>query len=567
MSGKGVGAVLPPLRWLREYKARFFGADLVAGVTLAAYGVPVSMAYAGLAGLPPQAGLYCYLFGGLGYFLLGTSRQLAMGPTSAISMLVGVTLATTAGGDPARLAALAAGAAIVAAVMCFVAWLLSLSQLVNFISETNLVGFKAGAGLTIAASQLPKMLGVQGGGENFFERLREIANQLSGTNLWVLGVGLSALLLLWLGERFLPGRPTALAVVVLGIATAAYLPLSPHGVALTGALPEGLPSVGIPEVTLKDLDELIPLAFACFLLMFVESVAAARTFALKYKTALDTRQELLGLGAANLAAGIGNGYVVAGGLSQSAVNDKAGARSPLALPLASLAIVCVLLFLTGPLAFLPQAILGAIVLMAVKGLIDLKEMRHLWKVSRFDFNVALVALAGVLVLGILKGVLLAAVMSVLMMLKRGSHPRVSFLGRIPGTDRFSDRERHPDNEAVPGLLIFRAESSILYFNAEFILDAVMRRLDSETDAVKQVIWDLSTSPNIDLPGARAVRILHEKLRDRGVELKMAEPHSFVRDMLRGEGVDAVVPGVDRNTSLQAAVGEFLNGAGVGYPAR
>jgi len=558
-SGRNWGRFFPPLTWLREYKASYLPADMVAGVTLAAYAVPGSMAYAGLAGVPPVEGLYCYLFAGLAYFLLGTSRQLAIGPTSAIAMLIGGGLATAAAGDPARLAALAAGTALLTAAICFVAWLFRLNQLVNFISETNLVGFKAGAALTIAVSQMPKVLGVPGGGEGFFERLWKIFSQVREANLWIVGVAASALLLLWLGERFLPGRPTALAVVVLGIAAAAFLPLSGHGVALTGQLPEGLPRVGVPDVSFKDMDDLLELAFACFLLMFVESIAAARTFALKHNTALDPRQELLALGAANLASSVGHGFVVAGGLSQSAVNDKAGARSPLALPVASLALVCVLLFLTGPLALLPQAILGAIVLMAVKGLIDLKEIRHLWRVSRFDLYVAVVALVGVLILGILKGVILAAIVSVLMLLRRGSHPYVAFLGRIPGTDRFSDMARHADNDKVPGLLIFRVYANILYFNTEFIQEAVMQRLESEAGPVKSVVWDLSTSPNMDLPGARSVRVLHEKLRGRGVALRLVETTSFERDLLRGEGVDENIGEISRFATIQSAIDELSAG--------
>jgi len=557
---KTLGRIFPPLTWLRGYKASDLPADLVAGVTLAAYGVPVSMAYAGLAGVPPVSGLYCYLFGGLAYFLLGTSRQLALGPTSAIAMLIGGGLATLSEGDPVRLATLAAGTALVTAAICFVAWLFRANQAVNFISETNLVGFKAGAALTIALSQMPKVLGIPGGGDGFFERLGKLIVQIPNANLWIVGVAACALLLLWLGERFLPGRPTALAVVILGIAAAAFLPLADHGVALTGQLPKGLPKVGMPDISFKDANDLLELGFACFLLMFVESIAAARTFALKHKTPLDPRQELLALGAANLAAGFGHGFVVAGGLSQSAVNDKAGARSPLALPIASLALVCVLLFLTGPLAFLPQAILGAIVLMAVKGLIDLKEIRHLWRVSRFDLYVAVVALAGVLFLGILKGVILAAIVSVLMLLRRGAHPYLAFLGRIPGTDRFSDMARHPDNEKVPNLLIFRVYANILYFNTEFIQDAVMQQLESQPGTVKFVVWDLSTSPNMDLPGARSIRILHEKLRDRGVALRLAETTSFERDLLRGEGVDATVGEISRFATIQSVLEELSGGA-------
>ena len=554
-----LGNLLPILRWLHDYRAKYFPRDLVAGVTLAAYSVPVSMAYAGLAGLPPVLGIYCYLFGGLAYFLLGTSRQLAIGPTSATAMVIGGGLATLADGDPVRLMTLAAGTALVTAALCFVAGLLRLNQLVNFISETNLVGFKAGAALTIALSQMPTVLGVAGGGDGFLDRLLKLISQIREANLWVVGVAASALLFLWLGERFLPGRPAALAVVILAIAAESLFPLAGHGVTLTGSLPEGLPKVGIPDISFKDVHDLLPLAFACFLLMYVESIAAAKTFALKHKTGVDPHQELLALGAANLASSVGHGFVVAGGLSQSAVNEKAGARSPLALPVASLALVCVLLFFTRPLALLPQAILGAIVLMAMKGLIDFKEIRHLWRVNRFDLCVAMVSFAGVLVLGILKGVLLAALVSLLMLLRRVSLPYIAFLGRIPGTDKFSDIARHPENERFPDLLIFRVYADVLYFNAEFIQEAVLRRLDAEPTPVRHVVWDLSSSPNMDVPGARGVRILHQKLRDRGVELRLAETTSFERDILRGEHVDAAVGEISRFATVQSAIDELSGG--------
>lgn len=250
---------------------------------------------------------------------------------------------------------------------------------------------------------------------------------------------------------------------------------------------------------------------------------------------------------------MGHGFVVAGGLSQSAVNEKACAQSPLALSVASLSLVCVLLFLTGPLALLPQAILGAIVLQAVVGLIDFKEIRHLWRVSRFDLCVAVVAFAGVLILGLIQGVLLASLVSLLMLLRRGSRPYIAFLGRIPGTDKFSDIARHPENEKLPNSLIFRVYADVLYFNAVFIQEVVLQRLESEQEPVKHVVWDLSSSPNMDVPGARSVRALHQKLKERGVELRLAETTSFERDILRGEHVDAAVGEISRFATVQSAI--------------
>jgi MFS superfamily sulfate permease-like transporter len=246
-------------------------------------------------------------------------------------MLVGATVAGMAAGDPARWADIAALTALVVAVMCVLAWALRLSSLVDFISETILLGFKAGAALTIAMTQLPKLFGVKGGGEHFFERIAVLAGQLPDTNVAVLAFGLVALALLLAGEKLAPGRPVALAVVVVSIVALSVTPLGGLGFSIVGELPKGLPDFRAPELRLRDADGVIPLAFACLLLAYVEGVSAARTLAQKNGCAIDPRQELLGLGAANLAAAFSQGYPVAGGLSQSSLNDKAGAKTPLAL--------------------------------------------------------------------------------------------------------------------------------------------------------------------------------------------------------------------------------------------
>ena len=257
-------SIFPPADWLPSYHREWLRRDIVAGVTLAAYAIPVSLAYATLAGLPPQNGIYCYLVAGLFYALFGTSRQLAVGPTSAISMLVGATIVGMAAGDPARWATIAALSALVLAVMCLIAWALRLSVLISFISETILVGFKAGAALSIAMTQLPKLFALKGGGENFFERGWILIGQLSATNYVVLGFGLSILVLLLLGEKLLPGRPVALFMVALSIVAMTVLSLADYGVTVVGRLPQGLPHFGVPSLRLRDVDGVVPLAFRMF---------------------------------------------------------------------------------------------------------------------------------------------------------------------------------------------------------------------------------------------------------------------------------------------------------------
>jgi MFS superfamily sulfate permease-like transporter len=285
--------------------------------------------------LPPQVGIYGYLLGGGGYAFLGSSRQLAIGPTSAISLMMAGTLGEMAGGDMQRYAQIASLAAFTVAALSLLAWLLRLSVLVKLISDSILVGFKAGAGLTIAMTQMPSLLGVKGGGHNFFERAFLLAGQLGQMQYLVLVVGIIAIGLIVIGERMLPGRPVALGVVMLAIIAATLLGLPALGVPITGEIPAGLPTLAGPALRLRDVEGIIPLAAGCLLLAYIEGVSAARTFAAKHGYTLDPRQELLGIGAANFAAAFGHGYPVAGGLSQSAVNDRAGARTSLALVFAS----------------------------------------------------------------------------------------------------------------------------------------------------------------------------------------------------------------------------------------
>jgi high affinity sulfate transporter 1 len=542
----------PPILWLREYRTDFLPGDILAGVTLAAYAIPVSLAYAGLAGLPPQVGVYGYLLGGLGYALLGSSRQLAIGPTSAISLMIAGTVGAMAEGDAQRYAQIASLTAFTVAALCLFAWLLRLSTLVKLISDSILVGFKAGAGLTIAMTQLPSLFGVKGGGHNFFDRAWLLAGQLSQTQVVVLIVGVIAIGLLVFGERLLPGKPVALAVVALSIAAATLLGLPALGVPTTGEIPAGLPTLASPALRIIDVEGIIPLAAGCLLLAYIEGVSAARTFAAKHGYPLDPRQEFLGIGAANLAAAMGHGYPVAGGLSQSAVNDKAGARTPLALVFASITLALCLLFLTGLLENLPKAVLAAVVLTAVYGLLDFPSLLHMWRVSRLDFLAAAIALVAVLLLGILQGILLAALASILLLLARASMPHVAFLGRIPGTNQYSDVLRHPDNEALPGIIAFRPEASLIYVNADAVMESVLNRLAGRSD-VRLVVCDLSSSPFVDLAGSRMLHELHSELTSRGIKLRIIGAHGSARDLLRAGGIEDKVEGLDRTVTLASVL--------------
>jgi high affinity sulfate transporter 1 len=549
----------PPAQWLATYQLGWLPHDLIAGATLASYAIPVSLAYAGLAGLPPQVGVYGYVLGGLGYALLGSSRQLAIGPTSAISLMIAGTVGAMAAGDATRYAQIASLAALTVALLCLFSWLLRLSVLVRLISDSVLVGFKAGAGLTIILTQLPALFGVAGGGDDFVERVVTLAGHLGDTKPAVLAFGVTSTAVLLFGERFLPGKPVGLAVVAVSIALASALGLAAAGFPVTGPIPAGLPALTWPPLRLRDVEGIFPLAAGCLLLSYVESVSAARSLAERHGDTIDARQEFLGLGAANIFTALGHGYPVAGGLSQSAVNDRAGARTPIAVLFASLVLALCLLFLTGVLANLPKAVLAAVTLVAVYRLIDIAALYRIWRISPIDFRAAIIAFAAVLMLGILQGILIAAAASVLLLLLSASVPHVAFLGRIPGTRIYSDLIRHPENEPPPYTIVFRPESSLLYINADSILEAVLHRVQRTPDT-RLVICDLSAAPFIDLAGSRMIHRLYDELVSRGVLLRAVGAHGQLRDMLRIDGIAEKIGGLDRKTTIDAVLAANVAGA-------
>src|SRR6185369_4304983 len=549
---------LPPIGWLAGYRASWLPADMVGGVTLAAYAIPVSLAYATLAGLPPQVGIYGYMLGGIGYALFGSSRQLAVGPTSAISLMIAGTVGGLAGGDAVRYAQIASLSAFAVAVLCLIAWIFRLSLLVRLISDSILVGFKAGAGLTIIMTQLPSLFGVAGGGHNFFDRLIKLACQLGGLHWTVLAIGAVAMVLLLLGERFLPGKPIGLSVVVLSIFVATLFGLPALGIPVTGNIPGGLPNFAVPTFGLLEFDELFPLAAGVLLLAYVEGVSAARGFAAKHGYSLDVRQEFLGLGAANLAVALGHGYPVAGGLSQSAVNDQAGAKTPLALVICSVTLAICLLFLTAYLTNLPKAVLAAIVFTAVYKLIDIAALRRMWRISRIDFYSAAIALLSVLLLDILQGILLAAIASIFLLLARASQPNVAFLGRLPGTGRYADSARNPEVEPLDGVIAFRPEASLLYINAETVRDAVLAKVDV-TQGIRIVVCGLSSSPFIDLAGVKMLGDLHDELTSRGIGFQIVGARAQVRDVLRADGMADKTDSANWTRRMDSLLGDLKVG--------
>jgi SulP family sulfate permease len=550
-----MASVFSIFSWIRSYTGGFARRDLVAGLTLGSFVLPEGLAYSALAGLPPQFGIYSVMAGCLAFAVLTKTKQVAVGPTSAISLMVGSTVAILSGGDPARWAAIASLTALLIFILCMIAYLLKASSLVNFISSNILLGFKCGAALVIALTQMPKFLAVEGSGGNFFMKLGSLMEKIPKMNLFVFYFGLTALALLLLGNHFLKGRPVSLVIVAGAMGLVAAWPQTFSTLPLIPPIPAGLPDLGMPDVRFADVDGIFTLALGCFLMGYIETMAVARTFGEKNDNPVDARQELISMGAANLAAGLASGYPVAGGMSQSSVNDKAGAKTPVTLVVCSLALGVVLLYFTEVFRYMPEVILAVIVIDAVGGLIKIKELRRLYTLSKPEFFISATAIAGVLAFGILKGVLIAAIASIIYLIARSSSPNIVVLGRIPGTNQFSDIQRHPDNELVSGCVIVRIESALLYFNEQYVCRRIIELVDASKE-VNRVILDMSSTPTVDVAASLMLVKLQQELGAKSISMKMVNALSGVREILRAQGLEDTIGHISRRSTIAELVQDF-----------
>jgi MFS superfamily sulfate permease-like transporter len=458
---------------------------------------------------------------------------------------------------------LAAATALLVSTIAFVAWAVRAGVIVNFISESVMVGFKAGVAFVLAGTQLPKLFGISGAHGDFFVMAAHFAGHVRETNPASLALGLTSLAVLVLGKLFWKNKPVGLLVLVGGIAAASLWDLGALGVKLLGEVPLGVPAPTLPraidwsnaDAVRHIFNELLPLALACFLLGAVESAAIGRMFSAKHGGRFDSNQEFLALAAANLAAGLGRGYPVSGGTSQSLVNEAGGAKTPLSGLIASLLVLVVVAHFSHLLKALPQPALAAIVLMAIAGLFNVSALVELWRLNRAEFFVAAAALLGVLASGLLRGVLIGAILSLVLLLRAASRPHLAFLGRIPGTQDFSDLARHPENEAVPGAVIVRPESSLYYFNIDHVCDAIAERLRGEP-APLLLVLDLSNAPSIDLQSTNVLLSRSEEWTAFGPNLRIVGAHASVRDALRARGFEARFGRIGREVTLSAVLSEL-----------
>ena len=517
------------LGWLTDYQHDWLRPDVFAGLTTGAVVVPKAMAYATVAGLPVQVGIYTAFVPMIVYALLGTSRPLSVSTTTTLGILTGAQLAAVAPtGDPAQLLAATATLTVLVGVMLLVASLLRLGAIASFISEPVLTGFKAGVGLVIVLDQVPKLLGIHFDKGSFLENLVTLVGKLPQTSLATLAVGLAMLAILVGLERFLPRTPAPLAAMAVGIAASGLLALQTFGVETVGEIPLGLPEFTAPNLGL--VEQLWPGALGITLMSFTESIAAARAFSGRDEPQPDPNRELAATGLGNMAGGLFGAMPGGGGTTQTAVNRLAGARSQLAGLVTAGVSLAALLLLAPLIGLMPQATLAAVVIVYSIGLIEPAEFRAILRVRRMEFVWATVAFAGVVLLGTLQGILVAVVVSLVALSYQAAHPRVYVLGRKPGTDIFRPLSpEHPGDETFPGLLIVRPEGRLFFANAQHVGDQLMVLIERNHPQVAAL--DCSAIPDIEYSALKLLIEAEERLRARGILLWVVRLNPEARQMV------------------------------------
>lgn len=547
---------VPISDWLPGCTWKANRSDILAGVALAGLLIPEGMAYAGIAGVPPQMGLYAAMLGMFAYAIFGTSRQLAVTSTSSSAAMLAALVAPLAAGDAARYMTLVSAATIAAGLIFLLGGVLKLGAVSDFISKPVLKGFVFGLALTIMVKQAHKLMGVPSGRGNFFHQLWQLLASLSLANWWTLAVGATAIALMFLLGAVAPRIPSALVVLVLGILSVSWFGLGQHGVETVGTIRAGMPSLSLPRVGEEDVSDIFIGTIGIVLVLIAEALAAARTFAAKNNYEIVPNQELCAMGAANLASGLFGGMIVGGGMSGTAANDSSGARTQLSTITASVSVGLTLAFLLPLFRNLPEAVLGAIVVHAVAHLADVKTLKHYVHLKTGSIWAALAALLGVLQMGILKGLIFAVGLTLVSLMHKLSTPQDSVLGRLPGSDHFVDVTRYPEAEQVPGLLIFRPNGVIFFANANRVHNRIRELVKSAGESLGTIILNLEASPQIDITGLEMLILLREELQASGIDLYFARVTDPVRDLfLRSEFVSQENEHLFRG--VHSAVNAFL----------
>ncbi len=518
-----------------SYRREWLPRDIIAGLSVAAVALPIGMAYAQIAGFPPEVGIYAAIFPPLAYALVGTSRQLIVNPDSACCAILAATLAPLSVPGTERYGDLAVVLALLVGVLCIVGGIARLGVIANFLSRPILTGYMNGIALSIIAGQLEPLLGFTAEARGFFRKLFEIGSRVGEAHVPTVALGAALFALLFVLKRLAPRIPGPLVASIAAIVAVSALGLDAMGVALVGALPAGLPAPRMPDVALSDIGSLLFGAGGMAILAYCSMIPTVRGFAAKNGYVVDANREFVALGVCNLAAGLGQGFVVSGADSRTVVADAAGGKTQLTGIVAAIVMAAVLLFFTAPLASLPKAALAAIVMFAVLGLFDFASLSGYYRLARVEWVLSIVTTLGVLTIGLLPGIVLAVGLAILKLLSMASFPHDAVLGLVrTATGTYATEE--PEGQRVPDLLIYRFDASLLFFNADYFKERVRKVVAEAVTPPRWLLLDAQSMLVLDITGSQALEALRAELAAEGIVLAVARAKGFFRLMLDRSGV-------------------------------
>ncbi len=533
--------------------------DLLAGVAVAAVEIPTALAYAELAGFPPVVGLYASILPLIPYAIVGSSPQLIVGPDAATCALVAAALEPLANGNPHHYLDLSITLSILVGALCIVGGLLRLGAISNFLSRPVLVGFLNGMALTIVSGQLGKLCGFAVRTDTgFFLRITDFVSKLPRTHFPTLIVGTFTLVLIYLMGKLIPRLPSALVGVCGGIAMMALLDLEKWAVTTLGAVPAGFLWPHLPASFISDAVQLLPDAAGIVLICFCGSMVTAKSFAVKngYEVAAD--REFIALGLANITSGLSSGFAIAGTDSRTAINDITGGRSQVSGLAAALVMGLVLTFFTGPLAYIPTASLGAVLVLAGASLFDFESVWKIRDISRSEFALSLIATLGVATIGVLPGIAITVILSLILLIRRASSPYDAILGQVPGVDGFTDISEYPDAQTIPGLLVYRFDAALLFFNADYFKKRVREVIALSVHSLHLFVFDMEAINVIDMTGLEALEEIRSELATKGIALSVARAKIQIREKLSRSGFEERFGVANFHPSVRSAVQSGLN---------
>ncbi|MEV1733802.1 SulP family inorganic anion transporter [Pseudomonas aeruginosa] len=522
---------VPGLDSLLHYRRAWFRPDVQAGLSVAAIQIPTAIAYAQIAGFPPQVGLYACILPMLIYALIGSSRQLMVGPDAATAAMVAAAITPLAAGDPQRLVDLSMIVAIMVGLFSIVAGLARAGFIASFLSRPILVGYLNGIGLSLLVGQLGKLFGYEAATSGFVAGILALLENLLHIHWPTLILGSLSLLLMVLLPRRFPQLPGALCGVLLASLAAALLGLDRYGVELLGEVPAGLPQLSWPQTSLEELKSLLRDATGITVVSFCSAMLTARSFAARHGYSINANHEFVALGLANIGAGVSQGFAISGADSRTAVNDMVGGKTQLVGVVAALVIAATLLLLNKPLGWVPMPALGAVLLLAGWGLIDVQALKGFWKLSRFEFSLCLLTTVGVLSVGVLPGIFVAVSIAVLRLLYYTYRPSDAVLGWMHGIDGQVELAKYPQATTLPGLVIYRFDAPLLFFNADYFKQRVLAVVDG-SERPNAVLLNAEAMTNLDISGLATLHEVQQILKAQGVHLSLARVTGQTLDLLQ-----------------------------------